>query len=261
MHRARTIATLIAVLALSACSAREEATPAPSPSPTAPAEMVFQPPSNPCDAVSAATREQYELTRPKADTFPYTGAETAGGDMILADTIRCSWAVDNPGKGPNGRKNQFSVTLDLQVPTTQDADEISAMAQAASKHDVTPTQMAQALLDSGQADLEGESAGVASKLKRNVPINDLGDRAYSAVLAQEDVSGRSTAVVVALQAANAHIKVTVSGSDLKIDPSLPEGLQLVTTPVPPRRLKPAAEAIAHDALDALPQSASGSSSR
>ena len=251
MPRARTIATLVAVLTLSACSAREEATPAPSPSPTAPAETLFQPPSNPCDTVSAATREQFELTRPKADTFPYTGAETAGGDMILADTIRCSWAVDNPAKGQNGRKNQFSVTLDFQVPTTQDADQISAMARAASNDEVTPTQMAQALLDSGQTDLEGESAGVTTTLKRNEPIDELGDRAYSAVLGQEDVNGKSTAVVVALQAANAHIKVTASGSDLKLDPSLPEGLQLVTTPVPPRRLKPAAQAIAHDALDAL----------
>jgi hypothetical protein len=251
MHRARTIATLVAALALSACSASEGATPTPSASPTAQPETLFQPPSNPCDAVSAATREKHKLTQPEASTFPYTGATTADGDTILVDTIRCTWAVKNPAKGPNGRPNRFTVALDFQVPTAQAADEISAMARAASKHEITPAQMAEVLLDSGQAHLEDEVAGVTTTLKRDEPTNDLGDRAYSAVLAQKGVSGRSTAVVVALQAANAHVKVTSSGADLKIDPSLPEGLQLVTTPVPPRRLKPIAEAVARDALEAL----------
>jgi hypothetical protein len=251
MRRVRTIATLVAALALPACGATEGTTPASSASPTAQAEPLYQPPSNPCDAVSADTRMKYKLTQPEASTFPFTGEATASGEVILLDTVRCSWAVDNPAKRQNGRPNQFTVTLDFQVPTAQDADQVSAVAQAASKRDVTPRRMAQVLLDSGQADLDGESAGVTTTLKRSEPINNLGDRAYVAVLAQKDVSGRSTAVVVALQAANAHVKVTSSGADLKIDPSLPEGLQLVTTPVPPRRLKPAAEAIARDALEAL----------
>lgn len=250
MRRVRTIATLVTALALPACTATGAATPAPSANPTAQVEPLYQPPSDPCDAVSADTRKKYELTQPEAKTFPFTGKVTAS-EAILLDTVRCTWAVENPAKGKNGRPNRFTVTLDFQVPTGQHADQVSAIAQAASKRDITPAQMARVLLDSGQADLEGEFAGVTTTLKRSEPITNLGDSAYVAVLAQKNVSGRSTAVVVALQAANAHVKVTYSGADLKIDPSLPNGLQLVTTPVPPRRLKPAAEAIARDALEAL----------
>lgn len=229
MQRVCVIATLIAALALPACSASEGAAPTQSPSPTAQAVSLYQPPSSVCDAVSADTRKKYKLKNPE--------------DRIT----NCSWSVNNPAKGPNGRKNQFTLTLELDVPTAADA----AGAQAASESEVTPVQMAQVLLDHGQAELEGEVAGVTSKLKRSEPVNDLGDSAYSAVLVEEGEFGKSTAVVVALQAANAYIKVTYSGSDLKIDPSLPAGLQLVTTPVPPRRLKPAAEGVARDVLESL----------
>jgi hypothetical protein len=212
---------------------------------------LYEPPSDPCGAVSAATRKMYELRQPEASTFPYAGTATSSGVPALTDTVRCTWVVDNPGKGPNGRPNQLSVTLDFQVPTAEDVDEGVAMANAASTGDVTPEQMAQVLFDSAPADLEGESAGVTTRLKRREPVDGLGDSAYTAVLAQKDQVGRSTVVVVALRAANAHVMVTHSGADLQIDPSLPQGLQLVTTPVPPRRLKPAAEAVARDALEGL----------
>ena len=252
MRRVRTIATLAAATVLSACGATQGPTPAPSATPTtAEVEARYQPPSNPCDAVSAATRRKYRLTQPQDKVFPYTGAETASGDMVMADTIQCTWAVKNPAKGQNGRSNRFTLTLDFQVPTAEDGDLVGTVARAASKHDVTPVHAAQALLDSAQADLEGETAGVTTTLERSEPVNDLGDRAYSAVLTQKNDFGTSTMVVVAFQAANAHVKVSHSGADLKIDPTLPEGLQLVTTPVPPRRLKPAAQAVARDALEAL----------
>jgi hypothetical protein len=251
MHRVRAAASLVVVFALSACAASPGAQSTPSVRPTAETDVLYQPPSNPCDAVSSATRKKYKLTQPEDSAIPFTGEATDDGVVVFADTVRCAWGVDNPAKGRNGRPNQFSLTLDFQVPTTDDIDVVDEVARSASTRDVTPAQIAQTLLDGARADLEDGSTGTTATLKRTEPVNDLGDNAYSAVLTEKGDFGRSTMVVVAFRAANAHVKVTYSGADLQIDPSLPEGLQLVTTPVPPRRLEPVANAVARDALEAL----------
>lgn len=240
MHRARMIATLVAVLALSACSASEGATPAPSASPSAQAATLYPKPTYPCAAVPEATRKKFKLTKPQDDTVLSTGQVTEDA-VVTATGVNCSWTVKNPPKGQNGRPNFFSLSLDIVVLTAEEAAPVGA----------TPEQAARALLDTARADLEGEFAGVTSTLRRSEPIDDLGESAYYAVLAQEDEFGKSTEVVVAFRAANAYVKVAYGGADLRIDPSLPAGLQLVKSAVPPRRLKPVAVAVARDALEAL----------
>jgi hypothetical protein len=80
-------------------------------------------------------------------------------------------------------------------------------------------------------------------IEREQPAPDLGAEAYDLFLTEKSTTGRSSRVEIAVRTANAVVTLSFSGADLRIDPDLPRGLQLVTSPVAEKRLRPTAEAL------------------
>lgn len=249
MRRVHTAAPLVVALVLSACAAIQGATSTPTPGATSvpgatPAQAAsavpqaepapYRPPSKPCDAVPAATRKKHDLTEPDESVYPNPFQDPTTGEWVTIDILICSLWVENPARGPDGRPSHLFLFVYLQVPTAE--------------HTNDPVRLAQALFDDGQENLGSETlVGTTPTVKRVREMDDLGERAYSAVLSNETTTGEATDVVVAFQAANAYVKVSYSGEDQKLNSS--DGMH--STPVPARRLRPVAESVARDVLEAL----------
>jgi hypothetical protein len=209
-------------------------TPSTSASPSASAAgktQGYKVPANPCDGVAPSTAAKAGLTYSDKRSTPLyvPGPQNL---PVSASIDTCTWTFPNPAHGRNGRPNQFSATVGYTVidPKLDNAAELAKMifktiAELRNNKDVT----------------------VVREASSPVPADE-GSYLY---VTEKSVTGAGSKVEVLIRRANAVVQVSFSGADLTLDPKLPKGLQLVTTPVDEARLRPTVELILPDALALL----------
>jgi hypothetical protein len=186
-------------------------------------------PANVCDAVSPATAARAQLTYESKRTDPIY-VPGPQGEPVSSSISSCTWTFPNPAHGGNGRPNQWTATVQYAViePKLGNAAELA--------HTV--------VFENGIGTRDEKDVTVVRADPAPVPV----DEGYYVYLTQKTVTGADSAVEVVLRRANAVVMVRFSGADLTKDPTLPAGLQLVTTPVDEARLRPTLDLILPEAL-------------
>jgi hypothetical protein len=205
--------------------------PDPPPS-TAAAATVHQPPADPCAAVPAAVAKRLKLAEPTRKTYDLFARDDQSptDPLVTFGQLTCFWSVANPAKGAGGRPNEMTarVAYSVLAPDRPNAAGIAAQVFQTRRQE----------LGSKEVVREG-AAAVAC------------DEGYDVFLREPSPTGVGSEVEVTVRRANAVVTVAFSGADLKLDPTKPRGLQLVTTAVDERRLRPVVEGILPGALDLL----------
>jgi hypothetical protein len=213
----------------------DDAGPAAAPAQSQPAGPTgrFSAPADQCAGVKPATAQQYKLRDPSKSSLPGMDSDPTTGTLVDYDILTCSWSVDNPAKGPNGRPNMFdlSVTYSVIDPTFPKSVEVAEGIYALKK--------------------EKLETGSKRQVTRNEPQTGLGDEAVYVFATETSTVGEGGAADLIIRSSNAVVSISFSGGDLRLDPSKPRGLQLVTSAVTEDRLQPTVMGIAGDVLSLL----------
>jgi hypothetical protein len=213
-----------------------------SPSPAAiptPAARAYRSPADPCAVIPPNLAKRLGMTDPEPRTIGQfernpEADPTRGQPPVAAYNLqRCSWTVKNPGRGPNGRPNGMTVTIDYEV--------IEATSEL--RH---PDEVAKAVYASNYQQTRRDGT-VVRQAASPVPADD----GYYRYVTHKSTGMSSGEAEAGIRLANAVVTVSYSGADLKLDRTLPPGLQLVTTAVPERRLRPTVESLLPAAMDGL----------
>jgi hypothetical protein len=205
--------------------------PDPPPTTAAPA-TAYRPPADPCAAVPAAVARRLKLAKPTRKTYDlFARDEQRPSDPLVSyGQLTCFWSVANPGRGPDGRPNEMTARVAYSVLTP---DRPSATGVAAS------------VFRTGKEELEKKDVLREGTAKVEC------DEGYDVFVHEESVTGAGSEVEVTVRRANAVVTVAFSGADLRLDPTKPRGLQLVTSPVDEKRLRPVVDAVLPGALALL----------
>jgi hypothetical protein len=209
------------------------AVPAPStPAATAPAGR-FTEPADPCAAVAPATAQRFKMDRPKTVSLPGMDADPNTGKLVSYQNLKCSWSIDNPAKGPDGRPNYIDVTvtysvIDRTFPTAVDVAR-------------------------GIYELRKEKqAGDANRsVQRTDSPTGLGDEASYSFAVTTSSLGQSGDAVLLILSSNATVSISTSGADLLMDRSKPVGHQLYTRPLAEGQLQATVLGIAGEVMGLL----------
>ena len=234
------VATALAggVAAAAGCGAgpfRDGGSAGPAATAATPARTVYRTPADPCAAAAPGLAKRYgmrDATRRSTTQYAMDPA-TPQDPLVNFDVIACEWTVANPGTGPRGRPNQMIVRIEYAVidPERDGADAVAR---------VVHTRAYEGLRQRKEVTVVREGTPT-------VPADD----GYYAYARRRSVTGASGEVEAVIRLANAVVTVRFSGADLELDPALPRGAQLVTTPVAESRLQPAVESLLPEAIGIL----------
>jgi hypothetical protein len=155
------------------------------------------------------------------------------GTLVDYNILKCSWSVDNPAKGPNGRPNMFDLTVTYSVidPAFPKSVEVATGIYALRKEKLETDPDRQA--------------------KRNEAPAGFGDEAAYFYAVETSSLGQGGAADLIIRSSNAYVSISFSGADLRSDPSKPRGQQLVTSAVTEEQLQPTVMGIAGEVLSLL----------
>jgi hypothetical protein len=205
----------------------------PSTAPTTPRSPLYAEPVNPCDAVSPATVQRFKLTKPDKTLLPGVDINPATSMPVDYNFVKCSWSIDNLAHGTNGRPNMFTFSITYVV-----IDQRLATAE----------QIAKTLYLFQKDKMK---TGGKRQVKRAETPDGLGAEAYYTFSVDQTSVGEGAGSDLLIRKANAYVSLSLSGADLRLDPSLPRGRQLVTTPVTEDRLKPTVLGTVQEAMSLL----------
>jgi hypothetical protein len=210
----------------------DEGRPDPPPPTTAAPATAYQPPADPCAAVPAAVAKRLRLEKPTRKTYGLFARDDQrpSDPLVSYGQLTCFWSVPNPGRGPGRRPNAMTarVAYSVLTPDRPNAADIAAAVFATGKEQLGEKKVVR----EGRATVEC-------------------DEGYDVFVHEESVTGVGSEVEVTVRRANAVVTVAFSGADLRLDPTKPRGLQLVTSPVEEGRLRPVVDAILPGALKLL----------
>jgi hypothetical protein len=207
------------------------------PSSAPPPSARYGQPRNACAALSATTTTRYKLINADESVHPGLAMDPVTRLPVDVNYVGCSWSISNPARGAGGRPNWFTLSLTYWVPDPNLAT-AEQIAQEAYRHDKEKM-------------TRGEYLNTPGTLKSQQDLAGLADEAYYTFTVQKATFGTSSASHIIARKGNAYVRLALSGADLRKDPSLPRGMQLVTRDVDESRLKPAIMGTIEEALGAL----------
>ncbi|GAA0913505.1 hypothetical protein Vau01_045910 [Virgisporangium aurantiacum] len=193
----------------------------------------FSPPADQCAGVTPATAQKFKLQQPSKNSLPGMDSDPATGTLVDYTVLRCSWSVDNPAKGPNGRPNMFTLSVTYSV--------------------IDPAFPKSVQVATGIYELKKEKLRTdpERQVKRSDAPAGLGDEAAYFFAVETSSLGEGGSVDLIIRSSNAYVSISFSGADLRSDPSKPRGLQLVTSAVAEDQLQPTVLGIAGEVLSLL----------